>query len=75
MTNGVTGLYALDQDEDYEGLMKIDKEGTDSLFFIESRFEWALEEKMTIDFDHERQVYRLKSPNMMINPSLTVIKR
>ncbi|ADH99823.1 iron-sulfur cluster biosynthesis family protein [Salisediminibacterium selenitireducens] len=75
MTNGVTGLYALDHEEDMEGLLEIEKAGTESSFFIESRFEWVLEDDMTIDFDQERHVYRLKSPNMMINPSLTVIKR
>lgn len=75
MTNGVTGLYALDHDDDMEGLLEIEKEGTDSSFFIESRYEWVLENDMTIDFDQNRHVYRLKSPNMMMNPSLAVIKR
>ena len=42
-------------------------------FYIETRYEWVMEEEMIIDYDESRNVLRLKSKAMMLNPTLGIM--
>ncbi|WP_198155073.1 iron-sulfur cluster biosynthesis family protein [Salisediminibacterium beveridgei] len=42
-------------------------------FYIETRYAWVMEEEMIIDYDENRNVLRLKSAAMMLNPTLGIV--